>query len=49
MNNQGISEIALLYRNNQQAKDYLSKYGEKFNEFLSDALRYFVKKEKHLE
>lgn len=49
LNNQGISEIALLYRNNQQAKEYLSKYGENFNEFLSEALRYFVKKENYLE
>ncbi len=40
---QGIKEIALLYRDNKQAKDYLSKYGVAFNKFLSNALMYFIK------
>lgn len=38
-----ISTLANLYSENQEAKDYLKKYGKKFSNFLFEALLYFSK------
>ena len=42
INLDSILEFATLYKENEQAKEHLLKYGEHFNNFLADAMIYFI-------
>lgn len=36
-----IPNFAIIYKENQEEKEYLEQYGTNFNEFLYDALIYY--------